>query len=336
MQGILFIAGCEPPSYSRRLTPQSRRPLEYDTRGSWESAGEPWPQAAVLHFHLDHHLHGLCPNHFHQIQPTVTFTGEYTRTTSRLKLAEMLDEKFTEEKDRPSMSTDPLAWERSWERDFKRVFSSRAYTHGSFSDMCPPEMVHMFASDFSLVLVAQNKQHLCGLQSSFTKRVAKACALEDFENGWREMPRVLRDDVILQAICRVMEPLNTDIERIWCPDSTVSHLSSNNGETFLTMMKQLLVKGDAVPHKEMEPRYIPHPIIDRLCALTETEQSKPGYRSYSTYTKVTRARILTRIMLEAVHIFVRLPYTVQHPNIPNAPSPPKGLFARGVPCHSRW
>lgn len=206
------------------------------------------------------------------------------------------------------MKESPLAWEASWECDFKRVYSSRAWSRGSLSDICASKnMVLLFASDSAILHVTRNRPLVIALQSRLTQRVSKACAQERFEERWRSMPSAKRNSTILQGICRVMSVPDADVDRPWCPDSTLRHLCSNNGETFLSMMKQLLSPVEsALNQNNGEPSCVPHPIVDRLLALTEAEKSMPGFCTFAAHMKIARARLLTEIIFATICAFVRL------------------------------
>lgn len=218
----------------------------------------------------------------------------------------MLPHQFTADSERPARTTDPVGWEKSWERDFARVYASRAFTHGALSDICAPALANVFAADCNLLLFAQGAEQLRAVQRSVAQRVTEACAMRGFEGRWRAAPAAQRSGLLLQAVLRVMETRYADTERVWCPDSTVAHLSSGGGEAFLAMMKLLLVMGDgnATLHEDAGPYHVPHPVLDRLCALNEADQAKPGYRALVVYIKQARARLLAEIVLETIRAFV--------------------------------
>lgn len=213
---------------------------------------------------------------------------------------------FTKPENMPNMKTNPLAWERAWEKDFKRIYSSHVYSYGNLSDISPENLALVFSADTNVLLVSCQRQHLSVLQEAFAHRITKACATQDFEERWRALSSEVRRKLALDGICYAMSVPDSDMDRVWCPDSTVTNLTSRNGETFLSMMLQFLPSGSSAGNWKAEPIFAPHPIIDRLCSLTDAEKLKPGYRTYALSIQAGRARILTEIIYNIVLLFVRL------------------------------
>ena len=224
---------------------------------------------------------------------------------------------WTKSEDRPDKDKDPLAWERSWERDFARVHSHWKWTRGRLSDHFPQEAAIMCCGDSSTLALGHQTRHLVGLQGRFAKEAAEAFAIRNFESRWRETSQDSRRHFILQGICNSFHNLDTDIDRPWCPDSTLTSLSSRNGEAVLDMMKLLIPQDLLSPLADRDPIFLPHPIIDRICTLTEEEERQPGFRALAYNAKLSRGRLLTEIVYNILLAFVRLSFLY---NLAIAPS----------------
>lgn len=226
-----------------------------------------------------------------------------TRSLSRLQI-KMDGPRWMSSEARPNKDTNPLAWERSWERDFARIHSHWKWARGHLSDLIPKDAVVMCCGDSSTLALGHHTRHLVSLQSSFATAAAQAFAMCNFESRWRETSQDSRRHFILQGICNALSTPDADVDRPWCPDSTLTHLSSRNGEALIDMMKSLIPTDLLLPLAERDPIFLPHPLIDRICDLTEDEKKQPGYQALAYNAKISRNRLLTEIVHNILLAFV--------------------------------
>lgn len=222
--------------------------------------------------------------------------------------------RFIAEKKRPSMRNNRAAWEKSWENDFKRSYSSYHLGPALIAETFESDGLALYTSDSVIGGIHVHIESLLQLQRLTGKRANRAFILDNFELKWLALaPRKRREIVFEGLVCSMSS--EADTERIWCPDSTVTHLTSRNGQTYLDMMRAI-IPADLGPLKpNEEPKTVPNAMIDPLFTLSEVQQKQPGLRAAVLYAKISRARFLTEVLVSILQIFVRL---FKHSRIGNA------------------
>ena len=119
----------------------------------------------------------------------------------------------------------------------------------------------------------------------------------DFYIAWMRALPSFREECILKGICEMMESSPAiRLMRLFCPDSTLAHLSSRNGKTFLDMLDVIALSEKSLPLSD--PIYFPNALIEALC---ETHKTSPGMIQR---IKVFRADCISRILWKTVRAFV--------------------------------
>jgi hypothetical protein len=211
---------------------------------------------------------------------------------------------------RPSMETHRLEWEVSWERDFKRNYEpiDRLPESGCLSLILPPQFVlPLMSSDSHIMRIDHETKVLMQLQRILSNAAIQTLA--DFEARWRALSDQARRERILDGICCFMRSgmeVETETDRRMCPESSLEHLASAGGETFLTVLRSLLIPPEAIATNEFTPAIPSHPAIDRVLTLSESERETLGYRRFAHKFRIDRAVLLTEIIRNTYMLFVSL------------------------------
>lgn len=204
---------------------------------------------------------------------------------------------------RPDMHTERRAWEKSWEDDFERNYRMFAQLPCSILVVIPKKVVQSANTDSNLLALEQLERALCELQQRLAHEAAIECANLDFESRWRALSAEKREEVVLEGIYRTMRVAGNESRRQWCPDSTLSHLASQDGEEYLRMLRCLVP--DNLDARIVEPIQIPHAIVDRMFTPSATEAQSPGCRTMLRTFRTSRMYILTHVIWFTMHAFVR-------------------------------
>lgn len=201
------------------------------------------------------------------------------------------------------MHTSRAAWEKSWADDMDKNYRTGALARvRSFAEVVPPEAAAMLGSSSALFTMQQEVNLICGMQLDLAKEAAVRFAEDDFEKKWRALSNDKRREVIMEGIYRTMCIPDMEDRRKWCPDSTLNHMASGNGETYLHMRKSLL-PGD-INTPITEPKQISHTVMDRLFTLSAADERKPGMKTVVRMYNLSRTYCLTTIIWNTFLAFV--------------------------------
>lgn len=206
---------------------------------------------------------------------------------------------------RPDMHKDRRAWEKTWQVDFDRNYRALAVLPGSVVTLMPPSTVEYLNTDGNLMAVEQENMLLCELQRDLATEAAKQFARHDFEKRWTALPRAKREEFVLEGIYRTLVIPFRDIQRQWCPDSTLSNLASRNGEEFLRIIKCLMP--DNMGARIVVPIQVPHPIVDRLFTPRPAELQRPEIKAVFRTFRTYRTCVLTYVVWNTLLAYVSHP-----------------------------
>lgn len=201
---------------------------------------------------------------------------------------------------RPDKHTSLVAWEESWDSDLARVFQALSRLK-SISDMFPPGSVRPLGDE---TVVQSDLQHklICELQQDLAKAAALRFSEDHFEQEWMNAPSERRREIVLRGIYRSMCIPDMEERRKWCPDSTMRHLTSDGGRTYIRMLKSLLPSSLAAPI--IEPMSVPHPLVDRLFTIPPSDMDRPGYKFIYQMYSSNRSYCLTTTIWNILLAFV--------------------------------
>ena len=199
-------------------------------------------------------------------------------------------------KDSPRTHADRLEWEASWEREITRTVGEQDAAGSELVDalLTLPYLNNDFGA-MSYQFQVRNLLHLQQRHIEDVGRMRKAPFC--FYVAWTRALPSFREECILKSICEIMEH-STAIRliRLFCPDSTLTHLSSHNGKTFLDMLDVIVLSGRSLPLSDLI--YFPNALIEALC---EKREASPGMIQR---IKVFRADCISRILWKTVRVFV--------------------------------
>ena len=205
------------------------------------------------------------------------------------------------------MRRDSEKWEASWASDldsfWKDGVGDWTKPGANFSQAFGFKDVLMWTREENLGYIQSMSRCVCALQDCFGHDVASRSMLYDFDTEWMTASDADRRKVALEGICRAMADDDLLIARRWCPDSTLNHLISEHGETYLQLMR--LVLPQDLANLPVTPNRIPHPAVDRHMSMSPTLASIPGYRGMATMLELGRIQCMTRIIREIFLAFVR-------------------------------
>lgn len=110
------------------------------------------------------------------------------------------------------------------------------------------------------------------------KEVVAQFVEDDLEKKWLALSNEKWHEVVLEGIYQMMSLPTMEGSWKWCPDSTLKHLASDNGKTYLRMLKTLLLAYLSV--SSTEPTSIYHLMMDHFFTLTLSDMKKPSFRTY--------------------------------------------------------
>lgn len=208
---------------------------------------------------------------------------------------------------RPDIYTSRRAWEASWDHDFRRNYEppDRLPEYGSVSYMIPRERIAVLNTDHCILFMERMAKDLMIAQVTLTKMTGEAW--ESFEGDWKGASDERRRTCIEEGVFHVMVSapmLQMEVERRWCPESSVNYLASDGGQAYLDQVMSLTLPLSAVLSEDVTPILPPHPAIDRLGSLSANERSVPGYKAAVRMSTLGRASLLTRVVKNIFLVFV--------------------------------
>lgn len=210
---------------------------------------------------------------------------------------------FTSPDDLPDKHTNRLAWEECWERDFKRNYSPETLSGVTLTDHYPPSFIDGFEPITSGVILEDLRHCILHVRERIVQNFVTAAGQDNFEEKWRELDPQRRKEIVLEGVYQTCtEPL-LEYFRVSCPDSTVEHLSSGDGETFIAMLKLFLPNN---PDDDIRDAvHIPHAGFEQLWSPSRTEQDDNGSLIRFTITmKYGRSFFMTKVLLNIMAAFV--------------------------------
>ena len=208
----------------------------------------------------------------------------------------------------PGMSENPEKWEKAWEKDLKLHWDGPRSVYGKPTAKIQigvtPEVRRSFNLDLSWQEIYGATHDLVRLQTFLGEEAVQKVVLDNFDSRWKTQPEAERRKIILKGICRALRRPGLHRDRMFCPESTLSHLAAGNGENYLKLLHFLLP--DDTHQPLTEPKFIPHPDVDRyLSAETGcSDRDKPVYDSYVRFVRIGRNFCLTNIIRETFLEFV--------------------------------
>lgn len=199
---------------------------------------------------------------------------------------------------RPDMTTQPRAWEKSWEDDFRCNYSALEAYSGTVLELLRQYMpVHVMlassATDTGQMVHAEEQAQLCRMQRALAVNAGFQFIHDDFERKWREMSAARREEVVLEGICRAMKRVDMQARRWWCPETTLTNLTADGGEEYLRLFRSLTP--DSVDEDSVEPIHVPHPLLDPLF-VDRVDEQIPGNRALCRRFRTWRTMALTHVV----------------------------------------
>ncbi|KAF7794717.1 hypothetical protein EIP86_005855 [Pleurotus ostreatoroseus] len=195
------------------------------------------------------------------------------------------------------MHASRLAWEASWKEDFDRSYVTGGLAHSfapSIAAITPAALVAHMDNDGSIIQMQREQRSICRLQEDLVREAAARFAGDDLENKWLSTPDARRREIILEGIYKTMCLPDMENRRKWCPESTLHHLASNNGKTYIDLLKAYLPADLSVSIND--PIQIPHSVMDRLLSLKPSEMNQPGMKTIIQLYKLSRAYCLSLVV----------------------------------------
>ena len=177
---------------------------------------------------------------------------------------------------RPDMHTSLIAWEQSWEEDFEKHYGPGGTLTGlsTLAGHVSPETVAWCDTPQSFTEIELRTRGVCELQEKlFAEAQVDDPGKGRVETYWPTLPDALRKAYILEGISRTLDLNEEFVEgRKWCPESSLKYLASDNGNTYLNVLRQLIPTTLTTPH--VVPRHVPHRVFDRLTTLPPAYAAK--------------------------------------------------------------
>ena len=221
---------------------------------------------------------------------------------------------------RPSKTTDPRAWEKSWTEDLARFYSRSPRKMRRFINAVDKTLLSYYDTDGLVIGTNKQENGVIIMQKEFFARVVQDLAHGDFESRWKASGREVRETHILKALCNAsnFHQGHSEQQRIVCPEITLENLSSDHGDTtvFVEFLKKILPP--LLPTEENEIHemvYLEHPHVEALLALTESEKKVPGACSYTRHTRTNRMAFMTTVLWSTFISFVSRPRSPPLPSI---------------------
>ncbi|GJE97845.1 zinc finger MYND domain-containing protein [Phanerochaete sordida] len=200
---------------------------------------------------------------------------------------------------RPDMETSPYEWEASWENDFKRNYDppSRLPASGGLSLYIPPAKIATLGLNEDAQL--QRTEHQTKVVLA-THRILVDLAtrlMPDFVPRWTRAPERGRREFTMLALRRYMGTglrVDMDVHRRWCPESSLVYITADDGARYVALLRAYL---DAAPQTDGGAAFVPpHPAVDRLLTLSESERANLYYRRFAHKVRIDRGVFLVELV----------------------------------------
>ena len=191
----------------------------------------------------------------------------------------------------PSAHSARLLWEARWEHELRQSYSGASAT----------EILNVIfglarqGNDTTVMSQEFMARELLIAQAHYAKELPLALCC--FTMPWMSMSSQKREELVLDAICGVIDSdISVGLLRMYCPDSTLRHLCSQNGTVFLGMVQRFLDFDAATSHTKFV--YFPNEHVDRVCG--EMRLSEKALERI----RVFRATFIGRVLWKTLRLFV--------------------------------
>ncbi|GJE88166.1 zinc finger MYND domain-containing protein [Phanerochaete sordida] len=197
----------------------------------------------------------------------------------------------------PKTHDDRVEYEAKWEHEIEQAFGDDE----DETELIELTLTNPYFSSGAAMSYEAEVRHLIQFQ-----QVCLQCFAEDspqiglFRSAWPRIAADVRAAHILRGICDALtDDRAMRFTRLFCPETTLAHLSANGGAAFVSLADTLVRSGKTMPLKE--PIYFPNPVVD---ALFERHAATPVMRQK---LRVCRADYLSRIIWKTLRAFFDLP-----------------------------
>ena len=195
----------------------------------------------------------------------------------------------------PTTHAARVSWEEKWEHKLSEAYSD--------PEGCKSELIQalfsstLLNSETGAITHEFQVRNLLIFQASVARQLPQILAPPyDFKKSWRAMPQSARVELVMEGICRAMTNPTYALMRMCCPDSTVSRLTSRDGEVFLETAERFLPSEDTSPGTQ--PILFPNDAVDRVLTITN---ASAGMRER---VKIWRSDVLGMILWRTICAFV--------------------------------
>lgn len=195
---------------------------------------------------------------------------------------------------RPDIHKSTLAWEASWQHDLDQNFRSMAHFPSGTLSLMTSSITGRIGDDQTLLHLQREARSLCKLQFDLASEAARRSLEESFDEGWKALSPLQRQDFVLEGLVRTMSLPDMEERRKWCPESTLKNLNAQGGEGYLRLLSQL--KPENLDAPAVEPILIPHEVADRVMTPSAEKQQEPGIKTMLRSYKISRTYCLTTLV----------------------------------------
>ena len=197
--------------------------------------------------------------------------------------------------DIPSGYDARLTWEARWE-EILGMYNSVSSLNSPSAKGVIQVIFQMkgLGNDMWNLSYERQFRNLLYLQQHFAREMRGSPGLEI---RWRSLSQQERKNYILEAICQAFKLPGFGVLRLCAPEVTMNHLASQDGNTFLGLVKSVTPRDPDAKLKE--PLLVAHRIFDLLCAQATNDPA------IAKRLRLNKAMALTQVLWNTSRIVVR-------------------------------
>lgn len=202
----------------------------------------------------------------------------------------------------PDVQTNTEAWWKETDRLTKSRFDPTKPLEFDFNRDQPDSFFASIFNEDALRETIDARRMICDTQFEIS-RVATDLLIGDFADKWIALGKTRRTEIFLSAF-RTQEAngagalLNSQTEKLSCPELLKEELEKDDGEGFLNLLKRFLLdNNDVFPP---QPFVLENPMFDRLIGYKKNEKT-PARKGWLEFKRLLRTHYICNYIVQPLY-----------------------------------